>query len=100
MTFATAVARANAAIFAHMGQAAVLDNVMVAGIFDAPTSAAFAGQMLAQDPTFTLPSSACTRVREGASRLRIVDGHTYIVRQVESDGQGLTILSLTRDVRA
>lgn len=100
MTFATALARADAAIFARMGQAAVLDNVMVTGLYDNPATAAFAGDMIAADPTFTLPTADCARVREGTSRLRIVDGHAYIVRQAQADGQGVTVLTLTRDVRA
>jgi len=81
--------------FAHR---AVLDNVAVAGIFDNATGNAIGSDVMVAEPSFLLPTADCTRVRDGTSRLRI-DGVPYIVRTSEADGQGLTALHLTRDVR-
>lgn len=93
MTFAAAAARATASTMRILGDTqAVLDNVRVAGIFDNGYASAADG-MASRDPTFMLPTARAARVRQG-STLRIVDGSTYRVTNMEPDGTGVTTLQL------
>lgn len=81
----------------ELAHQAVLDSVEVAGIFDnGPRDAmsGLGGGVAVADPTFALPSAACTRVRAGTSRLRVVGVGTYTVEAIEPDGTGMTLLRL------
>jgi hypothetical protein len=97
MTFATLAARVDSAVSRQLlTDVGVLDNVLVAGIFS--NGAADSLTMTAQEPTFLLPSAACTRVAQG-SRLRIPDlgkDGLYTVQALEPDGTGLTLLRLQK----
>jgi hypothetical protein len=97
MTFATLTARVNSAVSRHLlTDVGVLDHVEVTGGFS--NGPADPLTMAAQDPTYVLPSSACTRTAYG-SKLRIPhlgnDG-LFTVQAIEPDGTGLTLLRLQK----
>lgn len=96
MTFATALARADAAIFRHVStHCAVLDQARaVTGIFDNGHREAL-GALGVQDPSFTAPSAEVARAVQG-SALRIDGVGRYTVRDVQPDGTGVTTLLLTK----
>lgn len=97
MTFATLAARVDSAVSVRLlTDVGVLDNVAVTGAFS--NGAADSLTMTAQEPTFLLPSSACTRTAYG-STLRIPDQGSaglYTVQAIEPDGTGLTLLRLQK----
>lgn len=99
MTFATLADRVNGAVSRHLlTDVGVLDNVAVTGAFSNSYTNALDG-MAAQVPTFMLPSSACLRVVQGTSTLRIPDQGSaglYTVQAIEPDGTGLTLLRLQK----
>lgn len=80
----------NADELAHQ---AVLDNVVVAGIFDNGYELAL-GAIGVQRPTFTLPTAACSNIEPGTSHLRIPGVGSYSVQEVEPDGTGVSTLRL------
>lgn len=82
---------------AEMAHRAVLDNVEVTGIFDNGSRNALdaLGGIAVRDPSFTLPSAQCSRVRVD-SHLRVVGEGSYSVAAIEPDGAGVTVLHLRR----
>jgi hypothetical protein len=96
VTFATALARADTAIFRHVStHQAVLDGARaLAGIFDNGHREAL-GAIGVQDPSFTAPSTAVATAVQG-SALRIDGVGRFTVRDVQPDGTGVTVLTLTK----
>ena len=94
LRFAAAQTRLNTAVQAHLNDVqALLDDVLVAGRFDAAYMQAFDG-ISATTTAITLDSSLCTDVTQ-ASTLEIGDTQ-YRVRSVQPDGTGETTLILER----
>ncbi len=100
MTFAAAIARANAAIFRHVADCtATVDNVLVSGAFRNGYLGALGGVVGTAEPSFEFNGVDFTRAKQGSS-LRIVDGphagNRYTVTAVEPDGAGVITLRLQR----
>lgn len=94
LRFASAQARLNTAVQAHLNDVqALLDDVLVAGRFDAAYTQAFDG-ISATTTAITLDSALCADVTQ-ASTLEIGDTQ-YRVRSVQPDGTGETTLILER----
>lgn len=91
MTFADAIARANASVCKTFGVPAQLDYLPVVGIFERPHAQAFDG-IATSSPRFKLQSADAEGVTLD-SMLRIGD-EQYQVRSVEPDGTGMTVLTL------
>lgn len=78
---------------AEFADAATLDGVAVAGIFENGYSELFA--MTAHDARFMLPASATTAAATTSSVVAL-RGKAWRVRSVQDDGTGLTTLLLER----
>jgi hypothetical protein len=104
VTFGAIASRATAAVFRHLSEVALLDELEVYGIFDAPASTQF-GDIATTLPSFTLASADAVTAIVG-STLRVsldgnpcgiplsVNGTLFNVRSVEPDGIGMTRLVL------
>lgn len=71
--------------------AALLDGAPVVGLFDNEYQQVLAG-IGTMGPAFSMPTAAAGAAVQGS--MLVVEGATYRVRNVEPDGNGVTILPL------
>lgn len=70
---------------------ALLDGAPAVGLFDNAYQTVLGG-MATMGPAFSLPTAAAGAAAQGSTL--VVEGATYRVRNVEPDGNGVTILPL------
>jgi hypothetical protein len=93
MTFATALARGDVAIMAHMGLDATLDGEPVRVVFDAPFEQQLAPGMLSAVPQVQIATASLPAAVEGLTL--VAPAGTYTVRERLDDGAGMSLLMLS-----
>lgn len=100
MSFAAAMANANAAILATCGEAVTVAGVAVTGIYSAPYQAANmdAGLIESYAPTLAVLDADAATVAHGS--VVVARATTFYVIGIQPDGAGMTNLILSEDAGA